>query len=631
MGSSTGRTSAAAGSLRHGPKRLRLKTLGVLAIALLAGLMQALPAPAESRSATVGNLEVDGRGDDPLGVDDTSPRLGWRVERAPDGWAQGAYQVRAARSERDLARGSYLWDSGKVRSSAQNDVEWGGPELRSRETVVWQVRVWSTRGDVTGWSRPGSWEMGLLERSDWGASRWIEYPGRSLSDPLPIFARAFSVDRRRGAEVVKARLYLSGIGIHEAELNGRRVSDEVLAPGNSNYQLSAEYRTYDVTRLIRPGANTLGVELGNGTALVTRSVTNPATGRTAPYAWWQSQFKGSGTLAAPGRCRRHGRQSEQRRWLLHRWHYQHRYGRRRRSARVAHDHRDRHRRCGRHRHHVRAGTGPGARGRSDGHRLRRPDREHRTERGCRRHAADDRPARDHEGRRLGRHDRQRPLVEGGVRPDGLRHVVLRLRLRLAEGAARVDGARGRPRRDGGASRRLTRRVGPRRHRPAAQPDDRSRLACGRAGRGGRPDPAGEHHGAEAGRVGVRPRPELRRLAGAPARRRRARGNDDQDAAGGGAERGRDRQPGLDHGRRRPARRRHLRHLHHARDAARPGTRSSTTSGCSGSRSPASRRATGRLPGRSRACSYGERFPRPVECGRPTTGSIGSTGWRTTRS
>ena len=141
--------------------------------------------------------------------------------------------------------------------------------------------------------------MGLLERSDWGASKWIEYPGRSLSDPLPILARAFSLDPGHGAKVAKARLYLSGIGIQEAELNGRRVSDEVLAPGNSNYQLSAEYRTYDVTRLIRPGANTLGVELGNGTALVTRSVINPATGRTAPYAWWQSQFKGSGTLAAP--------------------------------------------------------------------------------------------------------------------------------------------------------------------------------------------------------------------------------------------------------------------------------------------------------------------------------------------
>ena len=42
----------------------------------------------------------------------------------------------------------------------------------------------------------------------------------------------------------------------------------MLAPGNSNYQLSTEYRTYDVTGLVRNGDNTLGVELGNGTAYV---------------------------------------------------------------------------------------------------------------------------------------------------------------------------------------------------------------------------------------------------------------------------------------------------------------------------------------------------------------------------
>ena len=175
----------------------------------------------------------------------------------------------------------------------------GRGALRSRQRVVWQVRVWSTRGDATPWSRAARWEMGLLERSDWGAAEWIDHPGRSLGDPLPIFARAFTVDRGPGAKVERARLYLSGVGIHVAELNGRSVTDEVLAPGNSNYQLSTEYRTYDVTRLIRAGANTVGVELGHGTALVTRSVTNPATGRTAPYSWWQSQFKGSGTLAAP--------------------------------------------------------------------------------------------------------------------------------------------------------------------------------------------------------------------------------------------------------------------------------------------------------------------------------------------
>jgi alpha-L-rhamnosidase len=286
-------------SIRTRPARHKARLLCVLALLVAGGLLPATTAFAESRSATVTQLEVDGRDDNPLGVDDTNPSLGWRVKNAPDGWAQGAYQIRAAATEDQLADGAYLWDTGKVSSSMQNDVPWGGPALKSRQTVAWQVRVWSTEGTVTGWSRAASWEMGLLQRSDWGAARWIDYPGRSVSDPLPIFARAFTVDEDGAGKVAAARLYLSGIGIHDAKLNGKPVSDDVLAPGNSNYQLSTEYRTYDVTQLVRNGANTLGVELGHGTALVTRSVTNPATGRTAPYSWWQSQFKGSGTLAAP--------------------------------------------------------------------------------------------------------------------------------------------------------------------------------------------------------------------------------------------------------------------------------------------------------------------------------------------
>ena len=59
---------------------------------------------------------------------------------------------------------------------------------------------------------------------------------------------------------------MSGLGLFEAQLNGSKLTDEVLAPGYTNYQLSAEYRTYDVTSKLRSGANTLGVELGQGTA-----------------------------------------------------------------------------------------------------------------------------------------------------------------------------------------------------------------------------------------------------------------------------------------------------------------------------------------------------------------------------
>ncbi|WP_328869277.1 glycoside hydrolase family 78 protein [Streptomyces sp. NBC_00287] len=281
----------------------RRQVVGTMAVSAAGLALPLVPVQAayadeagDSRGAKVTGLAVDGRADSPLGVDDPAPRLSWRVVGADAGWTQSAYRIRAARTEEELDSGRLLWDSGKVRSSAQADIAWHGPALASRDRVVWQVRAWSTDGDATPWSRSAAWEMGLLKRSDWGAARWIEYPGRTVDQPLPVFARAFRVDRGR---VVRARLYLSGVGLHVARLNDKPVTDEVLAPGNSNYQLSTEYRAYDVTRLVRPGDNTLGVELGHGTALVTRSVTNPATGRTAPYSWWQSQFKGSGTLVAP--------------------------------------------------------------------------------------------------------------------------------------------------------------------------------------------------------------------------------------------------------------------------------------------------------------------------------------------
>ena len=83
-----------------------------------------------------------------------------------------------------------------------------------------------------------------------------------------------------------------------ATLNGERVTDHVLTPGNSNSQRSVEYGTYDVTRQVRSGANTLGVELGNGITNVF-SATNPAVGRTSVYQKFSSVRPPAGTLAAP--------------------------------------------------------------------------------------------------------------------------------------------------------------------------------------------------------------------------------------------------------------------------------------------------------------------------------------------
>ena len=73
-------------------------------------------------------------------------------------------------------------------------------------------------------------------------------------------ARSFDVGRR----IVKARLYATGLGQYAARLNGSPVTNAVLEPGQTSYWAEVDYRTYDVTRLLRPGSNVLGIDTGSG-------------------------------------------------------------------------------------------------------------------------------------------------------------------------------------------------------------------------------------------------------------------------------------------------------------------------------------------------------------------------------
>jgi alpha-L-rhamnosidase len=79
--------------------------------------------------------------------------------------------------------------------------------------------------------------------------------------PPPIFARAFDLAKK----VRGARLSICGLGRYEAHINGKPVTKNVLEPADSDYTRRVEYRTYDVTKLLHPGENAVGVMLGNGT------------------------------------------------------------------------------------------------------------------------------------------------------------------------------------------------------------------------------------------------------------------------------------------------------------------------------------------------------------------------------
>ena len=70
--------------------------------------------------------------------------------------------------------------------------------------------------------------------------------------------------RGRRARTVQARLYATAHGIYELFLNGVRVGDAELTPGCTAYARNLHVQTYDVTDLLKPGANVIGAVLSDG-------------------------------------------------------------------------------------------------------------------------------------------------------------------------------------------------------------------------------------------------------------------------------------------------------------------------------------------------------------------------------
>jgi alpha-L-rhamnosidase len=64
--------------------------------------------------------------------------------------------------------------------------------------------------------------------------------------------------------IAKARLYATALGLYELRLNGGRVGDHIFAPDWTDYKKRVRYQVYDVTSLVKAGANTLAGLVGNG-------------------------------------------------------------------------------------------------------------------------------------------------------------------------------------------------------------------------------------------------------------------------------------------------------------------------------------------------------------------------------
>ncbi|MFZ0034788.1 MAG: glycoside hydrolase family 78 protein [Sedimentisphaerales bacterium] len=193
----------------------------------------------------------------PLGVDMPHPRLFWKLESATRGQQQSSFQILVASSLENLNKNKGdLWNTGIISSDETSHIFYDGLPLKSSQQVFWKVRVWDKDVNPSPWSKPASWIMGLLNEDDWNA-RWItsSTTGQSL-----LLRREFTVKTNLKLAVA----HVCGLGQYELSLNGRKASDDILAPGWTKYDKTCLYNTYDITKLLCRGRNVVGLLLGNG-------------------------------------------------------------------------------------------------------------------------------------------------------------------------------------------------------------------------------------------------------------------------------------------------------------------------------------------------------------------------------
>lgn len=189
--------------------------------------------------------------ENPLGFHMHPLSFSWKVEGA-----KGAYKQRSARII--IKQGeSLLFDSGEDTDADSLDYRpdcGSGLVLKPRTRYEWTVSVTADTGE-TAFAQ--SWfETGKMEEAWNGA--WIA--SVFSASVQPILAKEFQLNQR----VEKARMYMCGLGVYELYINGKKVGDELLAPGYHSYDLHLQAQTYDATQYLKIGRNEIQIWLGDG-------------------------------------------------------------------------------------------------------------------------------------------------------------------------------------------------------------------------------------------------------------------------------------------------------------------------------------------------------------------------------
>lgn len=205
---------------------------------------------------TITSLRLDygNWGDLPrLQITDTStPTFGWSVSSDMKNDAQTAYRVVVKQGD------TLLWDSDFVASKTQS-CTYAGADLPLETPLTFTVWVKNKNGEL---SEPKSNRFYYITTAF--PHTWITDPSIEPTceqAPTVSFVKEFWVDRT----VSDAVLYVCGVGIHQAKLNGTLADTALLDPAFSDYTKRCYMAAIpEVAPFLKQGQNELNIAVANG-------------------------------------------------------------------------------------------------------------------------------------------------------------------------------------------------------------------------------------------------------------------------------------------------------------------------------------------------------------------------------
>jgi alpha-L-rhamnosidase len=124
---------------------------------------------------------------------------------------------------------------------------------------AWKVSIHPASGWTSGSTEDSSWKPVIAYAAAIGMDSGP--PGNPWpAETVKALRHEFTVQKK----IASARLYSTALGAYQVFINGRRISDDVLSPGWTDYRLRLKYQTYDVTSNLTEGKNAIAALVAPG-------------------------------------------------------------------------------------------------------------------------------------------------------------------------------------------------------------------------------------------------------------------------------------------------------------------------------------------------------------------------------